>query len=101
MPDGVEATPKHSIWWSVILIVVLFLIALFAALQHVTLGWLAAFPDRAPDRDTLSTKAWIYLAVSALSLIASAVMLNRLVRRENRHYRASRSAARQQVKDPD
>jgi len=98
MPDRVEAAPKHSIWWSIALIVALFLIALVAAGQHVTFGWLAGFPDRAPDREVLLTKASIYLAVSAVSLIACVVMLIRLIRQVNR---ADRASGREQVEDLD
>jgi uncharacterized membrane protein YwaF len=97
MPDGVEAAPKRSIWWSFILSVVLFVVAFVAAWQAVALAWLSAFPQSAPHLDVLRTKFWIYVAVSALSLIACVVLLVRFDRAD----RASRSAARQQVEDPD
>ena len=72
--------PKLMPWRRTLLIVLVFMAALLAAGEAVSMIWLSGFPEWQPWLESLKIKFWCYAALSAFLMIIDVVLIARFIR---------------------
>jgi hypothetical protein len=70
--------------WRLVVLIGLFLVAIYAAASAITVIWLSAFPENISRLDALTIKFWSYAVVSAALFVFDLWLLVRTIKHVNR-----------------
>lgn len=71
--------------WRLLVLIGLFVLALWAGGQALTLAWLSAFPANASRLDSLTIKFWSYVVVAIILLVFDVWLLVGTIKHINRN----------------
>lgn len=74
---------ENNLWFRVLIIIILFLVACFAAGQAITFAWISSFPEQTSRLESLEIKFWTYTIASIVLFVVDLILVIKGIRRAN------------------